>query len=367
MSKAVAALAVLAAVSLGIVMYLRPARGKAPAEAFAERGQSQRLLPLWPAPDFAFVDQHGRTVSSASLRGKVWVANFIFTQCRTLCPMLTAKMVQLQRQLRGVDVTFVSFSVDPEHDTPPVLASYQRRWAEDETRWELLATTPPTLGALVRDFRVTAQPAPAGSVDPIIHSSVFLLIDEHGQVRGAFDSEQRADFEALAQGVRQLTNAGPPPALAPLEPAAQYHALGCSSCHEHPELAPPLHNLKGLKRELDNALTVTVDEPYLRESLVAPLAKRVKGYPLQMPSYEGLLTEPELESMVAWLLERRAVDGAGAPENALVAIDPVCHMSVRVAADTPSAPSPDGGQVQFCSSVCKARWLSMQGAVDAGL
>src|SRR5262245_58590644 len=82
------------------------------------------LKSLFPAPDFAYTDQRGARVTKQALAGRPWVANFVFTTCRTVCPLLTAKMVQLQRKLPGVPVRFVSFSVDPEHDTPQALLEY---------------------------------------------------------------------------------------------------------------------------------------------------------------------------------------------------------------------------------------------------
>ncbi|MBX7098231.1 MAG: SCO family protein [Myxococcaceae bacterium] len=365
MGKLLVAVAALAVLSLAAVVALRlSGRGPDRAERFADQGARQTLAPLWPAPDFAFPDQHGRTVTAASLRGKVWVADFVFTRCRTLCPMLTAKFVQLQRRLAGVDVAFVSFSVDPANDTPEVLAAYARQWASDEPRWSLLATGATTLPPLVKGFRVTAAPSEAGAVDPIVHSSVFVLVDGQGQVRGVFDSEEREDFEALQRGVRALAAPAAPVEAPALEPAAQYHALGCASCHERPELAPALDGLAGQRRTLDNGLLAVADAAYVREAIVAPEARRVRGYPLRMPSYDGLLAPAELDALVAWVLARPKA-GQGAAEAGL-AEDPICHMAVRVVDDTPRVVS-DGGTEYFCSSLCRERYLALAGlSADAG-
>lgn len=107
------------------------ARGKIsrtrPAESAVSRSSAGALEPLWPAPEFSYSDEQGQPLTARSLRGKVWVANFIFTQCRTVCPLLTSKMTMLMRKLEGVDARFVSFSVDPEHDTPQVLLHYKHK------------------------------------------------------------------------------------------------------------------------------------------------------------------------------------------------------------------------------------------------
>lgn len=341
-----------------ITLLLRQGPPKtSPAEAFAERPHN--LAPLWPAPDFAFPDQHGATVTPKALAGAPYVANFIFTQCKTVCPLLTAKMVQLQRQVPGVHARFLSFSVDPAHDTPQALEAYARQWNAAEPRWTLLSTSEATLPGLVRGFHVTADKAQATPTqpDPIIHSTVFLLIDGSGMVRGAYDSEHRQDFDALVRDLRVLAQAVPdaPPATA-RSGEVLYHELSCVACHERPELAPSLRGLAGHQRELSTGALVRADATYLRESIVAPDAQRVRGYPLHMPTYDGLLTAPELDSLVAWVEALPAPEARDAgPQDVALARDPVCHMEVRATPDALRAEF-DGGTYFFCAEICRDRF-----------
>src|SRR5713101_367446 len=94
---------------------------------------------LGPVGDFSLTERSGQTVSRADLRGKVWVASFLFTRCCTGCPQITATLAQLQKELQGQpDVILVSFSVDPEHDTPKVLKDYAKEWGADPKRWLFL-------------------------------------------------------------------------------------------------------------------------------------------------------------------------------------------------------------------------------------
>ncbi len=361
MARWLTALGVMALVSLAAIIALRFNQPHA-AEALANRGRAQRYEKLWAAPDFAFANQHGQTVSRGSLQGRVWVANFIFTQCRTICPLLTSKMMQLRRKLANVDVTYVSFSVDPAVDTVPVLAAYAKRWAPDATNWELLSTSEKTLPLLTAGFHVTAQPN-AEAVDQVIHSSVFLLVDQNGDVRGVFDSEHRDDFAALEAGVRQLAGAAAAPPPESTDPQALYHELGCANCHERPELAPALGGLKGLRREFDTGLGATFDAAYVKESLVSPDLKRVKGYPLHMPTYEGVVSDRGLDALTAWVLALPA-PAAPAPGDT-VEVDPVCHMQVRVTADAPSFGYKSGPEApgeahtyHFCSNHCRDRFAA---------
>lgn len=83
----------------------------------------------WPVDDFTFTDQNGQSFGLSDLKGKVWVADFIFTNCETVCPPMTANMAKLQDMVKeeGLDVEFVSFSVDPEVDTPEKLKEYAKK------------------------------------------------------------------------------------------------------------------------------------------------------------------------------------------------------------------------------------------------
>lgn len=350
------ALVVILSASFAVLLY---ARGKAhapnEAEDYAHLPKPERPTALFPSPDFAFRDQHGQPVSKASLAGQPYVANFVFTTCRTICPLLTSKMVRLQRELPGVPVRFVSFSVDPEHDTIEALAAYARQWNPDEQRWLLLETTPPGLADVARGFHVTAQRTDGG-LDAVMHSAVFVLVDERGVVRGVFDSESPEDFQALTRGLRTLAGSQAPPKPTQARTGeVLFHELSCANCHERPELAPPLGGLLGQRRELETRLFVTADEAYLKESIVAPVAKRVAGYPLMMPTYQGLISTEELEGLVRYVI---ALPAPAAPSpDVQVAIDPVCHMKVRVTANALSV-QPDGGEaVYFCSEWCRARFV----------
>lgn len=322
-------------------------------EDYAHVPRSDSPAPLFPSPDFSFKAHTGEQVSRVSLIGQPYVANFIFTTCRTVCPLLTSKMVRLQRDLPGLPVRFVSFSVDPEHDTAEVLAAYARQWNPDEPRWALLETTPGGLAEIARGFHVTAQRTDGG-LDAVMHSAVFVLVDQYGVVRGVYNSEEPEDFQALARNVRTLV--GSPPAVAPVKARSGevlFHELSCANCHEHPELAPPLGGLLGQQRELETRLLVTADEAYLKESIVAPVAKRVAGYPLMMPSYAGHLSNEELDSLVKYVT---ALAPPIVSPDVPIAIDPVCHMKVRVTANALSSQR-DGGETHyFCSEWCRTRF-----------
>lgn len=356
MKKVLVGLVALGFAASFIVFLTMRGRTRAPtqAEDFAHLPRKEVPPALWGSPDFSFRAHTGETVTRESLTGQPYVANFIFTTCRTVCPLMTAKMVRLQRQLVDVPMRFVSFSVDPDIDTAEVLAMYAKQWHPEEKRWLLLETTPPTLDAVVKGFHVVAQRTDGG-LDAVMHSAVFVLVDARGVVRGVYDSEDPEDFKALAAAARVLTSSAPEaPAHAARSGEELFHEFTCSNCHERAELAPPLGGLVGQRRTLENGLLATADATYIKESIVAPEAKRVNGYPLKMPSYAGLATLEELDALVDYVSKLPPPTAVAADVD--VAIDPVCHMKVRVTADALSHTVDGGEPTYFCSAWCQKRF-----------
>lgn len=325
------------------------------AAELAHEAGKRKLENLWSAPDFDLPDQRGGRVTKASLQGRPYVVNFIFTTCKSVCPLLTAKMVQLQRKLPDANVQFVSISVDPQGDDPMTLGAYARQWAPNEKRWLLLATTQEQLDAVLDGFKVTAERTDAG-IDPIVHTSLFILVDGHGDVRGVYDSEHREEFLALVRDAATLAAAGPPQPQKNRTGPELYGQLSCGACHDNPALAPPLGGLLGKKRELDNGLLVDADEGYLLESILIPDAKRVRGYPLRMPTYDGVIDSPELVTLLAHVKAMPAAAADAKPPA--LAEDPICHMQVPVTADALSVEGTDGGRVYFCSESCRKQFGS---------
>lgn len=152
-------------------------------------------------PSFALTDQTGRTVTDRDLLGAVWVANFVFTRCPSVCPMLTAKFQQLQAKLNDVSgVRYVSISVDPEYDTPEVLAEYGKRFSADPNRWQFLTGSLASIEkTVVEGFKIHIGEREEREGDPslveIMHGEHFVLVDREGTIRGYY----RADRDGLAE------------------------------------------------------------------------------------------------------------------------------------------------------------------------
>lgn len=150
---------------------------------------------LGSLPAFELVSSTGAPFGSVDLEGQVYVANFIFTRCVTICPRLTASMDRLQRRLddAGVEgVRLVSITVDPDYDTPERLAAYADARGIELRRWTLLTGERERVERLVTEgFRTpmgSAEPGAGGAVD-VAHTGKFVLVDGSGGIRGYFDSD----------------------------------------------------------------------------------------------------------------------------------------------------------------------------------
>jgi protein SCO1/2 len=172
------------------------------------RERPSDLPVLGTVPPFALVERSRQTTTLADLRGRPWVAGFIFTRCGGICPVMTARMKELRAAEPAIEL--VSFSVDPEHDTPEVLEAYARRHGIGE-RWRLLTGTVTALHSLARDgFRLAAAAVPPeeqqqGVGDgPFLHSSRLVLVDGDARIRGYYDSADPEALAALRRDVRRL-------------------------------------------------------------------------------------------------------------------------------------------------------------------
>ncbi len=176
--------------------------GSAPPRAAQDLGEQAEQL-----GSFEFVERSGRKVSEADLADRVCIVSFIFTRCQLSCPRISSVMKSLQSRLEGTDVLLVSLSVDPEHDTPDVLADYARRFAADPNRWWFLTGPRDLIYNLIqRRFKLSVMenPAPeAGSkAEAIAHSDRLALVDR-GRIVGLFDSNEPAALTSLSEQAKR--------------------------------------------------------------------------------------------------------------------------------------------------------------------
>lgn len=145
---------------------------------------------------FTLVERSGRAFQDKDLKGKIWVADFIFTRCQGQCPIMSQAMSRLRPRLK--DIAFVSFSVDPTFDTAEVLSRYADSYHADPENWFFLTGDPGTLNRIASSFHMNKIDEPA------FHSLNFVLIDREGKIRGYYDSSAEENLRQLERDAKIL-------------------------------------------------------------------------------------------------------------------------------------------------------------------
>ncbi|MBI3317821.1 MAG: SCO family protein [Candidatus Omnitrophica bacterium] len=184
---------VLASVAAGAVSGLSPAQRPLPGVAVFHE----------PVAGFLLTDQTGGPFGSENLRGKVWIADFIFTSCAGTCPGMTERMRLLQGRLPG-EIKLVSISVDPRRDTPEALARYAKAHQADSARWHFLTGPGEAIQRLAREGFHLGISEGETREEPIIHSVRFALVDRKGALRGLYDASDPPALERLIADARAL-------------------------------------------------------------------------------------------------------------------------------------------------------------------
>ena len=193
---------VLFAVLVGLVIQ----QLRTPA-APPRRPALERLARYGPAPDFSLVERSGRPLSAGDLRGRVWIADFIYTQCRDSCPLQSRAMAALQADLNAYDdLRSVSITVDPLTDSAALLSRYADRYGADPERWLFLTGELRDIRRIVQEgFRLSAAPVDDSAPDPVVfHSARFVLVDRNGEIRGYYDSNDPQALKRLRENARSL-------------------------------------------------------------------------------------------------------------------------------------------------------------------
>jgi protein SCO1/2 len=162
---------------------------------------SPRLERFAEAPNFQFTAQDGSTVTKDDLKGRVWVANFIFTRCLGPCPIMTSRMAELNQRLgtKAGDVNLVSFSVDPEYDSPEVLKAYGEKVGARAERWKFLTGPKAQMDeTIVKGF---LQPLAKDQEGMPVHSTRFVLVDKDGWIRGFQDGNDPEVVQKLLMDI----------------------------------------------------------------------------------------------------------------------------------------------------------------------
>ena len=152
-------------------------------------------------PDFNLTNQQGEPLGLSDMAGKIWIADFIFTNCPTICPAMTQDMARLQSEFVADPVYFVSFSVDPERDTADILSRYAKAYGADDKRWHFLT------GDKAHIYQLAEQGfslAAGHKGSEILHSPRFVLVKADGNIYDYYDSRSKPAMVRLRRDVKTL-------------------------------------------------------------------------------------------------------------------------------------------------------------------
>lgn len=153
-------------------------------------------------PHFEFTNQQGKIISDKNLEGKIYVANFFFATCKTVCPKMNEQVQRVQETFKDVkDLQLLSFTVDPENDTVAALAEYAKKMKADDSKWWFLTGAKDSIYTLAREGFLV--PASLSSRE-FFHSQDLILVDKDKKMRGIYDGTEPADVDTLIDEIKVL-------------------------------------------------------------------------------------------------------------------------------------------------------------------
>lgn len=180
------------------------------SDLFKQMKAPNRSLEVYQnVPDFSLTDQNGNRVTLADLKGHIWVADFIFTTCPASCGTMTTRMSELQTLLRKTpEVKLVSFTVDPDHDTPEVLRAYAERYLAKKDQWFFLTGPIEQIDKIIREgFLLSFVENPEEKVSELgrfTHSTKFAIVDSHGVVRAYHEGTNEQSLNEILRDIGAL-------------------------------------------------------------------------------------------------------------------------------------------------------------------
>jgi len=175
-----ATLILIPIVTAGLLFWLRQAQ--------VQQLTNRTISSYGVLPAFELVNQDAQPFGSAQLTGRIWIADFIFTSCPGPCPIISSRMSELQKPLEKTDIRLVSFTVDPEKDTPEVLRGYAEKLHAQPKRWDFLTGSRAAIYALARDGFKLAVSDGGDEAGMPVHSTRVVLVDRRGTIRGYYDA-----------------------------------------------------------------------------------------------------------------------------------------------------------------------------------
>lgn len=167
-------------------------------------GGAPDTLPF-TVPAFTLTNQAGQTITNQTFAGKVYVTDFFFATCPSICPKMQSELLRVYQQFEGnPNVLFLSHTIDPAHDSIPVLRDYAERLGiRDASRWHFATAPHDTIFRLARAYMTAAQ-VDKGVQGGFAHSGTFALVDSQRRVRGLYDGMEKTEVDRLIKELPEL-------------------------------------------------------------------------------------------------------------------------------------------------------------------
>ena len=154
---------------------------------------------------FQFVDQDSALITNADFKDKIYVADFFFTSCRTICPIMKSQMLRVYEATKEMpDVLILSHTIDPEYDTVALLHDFAARLGVESKRWHFVTGVKDSIYKIAQTSYFATALEDKSEPDGFIHSGAFLLIDKKGRIRGKYDGTKEEDVNRLVGDIKLL-------------------------------------------------------------------------------------------------------------------------------------------------------------------
>ncbi|RZS94523.1 SCO family protein [Cecembia calidifontis] len=156
--------------------------------------------------EFSFINQEGKEVNNATVEGKVYVADFFFTTCPTICPIMKTQMLRVYEKFKHEpNFMILSHTLDPEHDTPELLKDYAAKiGVEDDKTWNFLSGDQEKIFEIGQTSYLTTAMSDKNEPGGILHSGAFVLVDQQGRIRGVYDGTKEEQVNRLMKDIPKL-------------------------------------------------------------------------------------------------------------------------------------------------------------------
>ena len=156
-------------------------------------------------PPFSFTNQYGDTVTEKIVEGKIYVTDFFFTSCPTICPVMKRQMLKVYKEFKdNPDVMILSHTIDPEHDTPEVLNKFAKDLGIEGKQWQFLTGPKDKIYEIGQKSYLSAAQEDKTAEGGFLHSGAFILIDKDKHIRGMYDGTTEEGTQKLMQGINSL-------------------------------------------------------------------------------------------------------------------------------------------------------------------